>query len=130
MGSGFLIVKAYLAADALPVEGALVRVESVDEGVSGVARSRITDRDGVAGPIPLPAPPLAFSRSPSPEEQPYATYRVTVIADGYYTKRVYGVAVFDGITTVLPVNMIGDTLGMEPPEDTLNSESHENPNLE
>ena len=125
MEFGRLVVRAYLAEDALPVEGALVRVLGVDEGVSGEEHLRFTDMDGVTDAILLPAPPRELSEHPSPREAPYATYRVSVAKEGYFTKVVDGVAVFDGVTTILPVNMILKEDGATAPVDTLKTFSTE-----
>ena len=130
MGYGKLIVKAYMARDALPVEGALVRVEGIDEGVGGDHHSRFTDADGITEEIELYAPPRSYSISPGSPEQPYSQYRVTVTKPGYYPKAVRGVAIFEGITTFLPVNMVLSGPGELPPLDTLEGESYENRKLE
>lgn len=130
VGYGKLIVKAYMARDALPVEGALVRVVGIDEGVSDDYHSRFTDADGITEEIELYAPPRSYSTSHGSVEQPYSQYEVTVTKSGYYPKRVTGVAVFEGITTFLPVNMVLGDSGDSPPLDTLLSESYENENLE
>lgn len=130
VGTGKLIVKAYMARDALPVEGALVRVEGIDEGVSGEHSSRFTDSDGVTEVIELYAPPRSYSTSPGASEQPYSRYKVAVSKPGYYPKEISGVAIFEGVTTFLPVNMVLRDPGESPPLDTLGSESYENQSLE
>ena len=130
MGSGGLVVKAYMARDALPVEGALVRVVGIDEGASGQYHSRFTNGDGITDIITLPAPPAEYSRSPGAPEQPYSLFKVTVMREGYYPKEVMGVAIFDRITTFLPVNMILSEPGVPAPVETLESESYENQSLE
>lgn len=119
-----------MARDALPVEGALVRVEGIDEGAGSEHHSRLTDADGISGIISLPAPPTEYSMSPGAAERPYSTYKVSVFKDGYYPKVISGVAIFDGITTFLPVNMLLSGMGEAPPRDTLGSESYENQSLE
>lgn len=130
MASGRLVVQTYLANDAIPVTGALVRVEGEDEGYSGRWHSRFTDIDGITDAIILPTPQRGYSMAPGAPEQPYANYRVTVLKDGYYTKTVSGVAIFDGVTTLLPVNMIQKIQGQSAPEDTLDVTSYENSRLE
>jgi len=127
--TGNLNVKTFLAADALPTPGALVRVRGTDELNREVEYSRITDADGVTGLIPLPAPSISFSLSPHPSERPYALYDVSVTLAGYYSKRVRNVAIFADHTTLLPVNMIPSS-SIDPPIKTLDSTSRENPYLE
>lgn len=127
--TGNLNVKTFLAADALPTPGALVRVFGVEEENRETEYSRITDVDGATGIIPLPAPPIDYSLYPHPAEHPYALYDVTVSLAGYYPKRVRNVAVFADHTTILPVNMIPAS-SIDPPRNTLDSTSRENPYLE
>lgn len=129
MSSGRLVVYTYLAGDALPVSDALIRVEGSDEGVSEAHHSRFSNIDGIAVFEGLPAPARAYSTAPNPIEQPYSTYAVTVMKNGYYTKRIFEVAIFDGITTRLPVNMIVKNGSEREPEDTVDSTSSENPKL-
>ena len=128
-GIGALNVKTFIAHDALPVSGALIRVYGVDELNREVEYSRITDEDGITGRITLPAPDSSFSLEPGAPERPYALYDVMIMADGFYDKSVSSVAVFAGVTTLLPVNMIPITGGAIP-RDTLDTTSKENPFLE
>ena len=128
-GIGKLVVRSYLAGGALPVEDALVRIRSADEEIRGIEYSLLTNESGVTPVISLPAPAAEYSLSPKAKERPYALYDVEVIKDGYYTKNVEGVAVFDTVTTIVPVNMIL-TVGSGAPMDTLDASSPENPNLE
>ncbi len=128
-GLGALNIKTYLAQDALPIPGALVRIYGVDELNREVEYSRITDIDGATGYISLPAPDAAFSLEPGAAERPYALYDVKIVLEGFYDKAVNNVAVFSGVTTLLPVNMIPITRGTVP-RDTLDTTSKENPFLE
>ena len=54
----------------------------------------------------LPSPLRDYSLAPSPSEVPYSVYDVEVSRDGYYTKRVNGVAIFSGTDSMQPINMI------------------------
>lgn len=127
---GGLTVSAYLAKDALPVEGVLIRVRGADEENGDIALSRLTDTDGRTDVIELPAPPRELSGSPRPPEAAYAVYTVEAHKNGYYSKTVEGVAVFGGALTVLPINMIVFREGDPVPKDTLITVSYENPKLE
>ena len=130
MSVGRLAVRAYLADGALPIEGVLVRVYGTNEGESGIERSGFTDMDGIWGPTELPAPQRSYSESPHPKEQPYSTYRVTALKEGYYPKVISEVAVFEGGTTLMPINMIIYVEGEPAPLGTLDSESTEPETLE
>lgn len=127
---GGLSVSAFLAKDALPVEGVLIRVRGTDEENGDFARSRVTDVDGRTEIIELPAPERELSQTPRPAEAPYATYTVEAHKPGYYSKVIEGVAVFGGAVTVLPINMIIYREGDPTPKDTLTTVSNENPKLE
>lgn len=129
MGNGRLVVYTYLARDALPVEGVLIHVEGSDEGVADVHYSRFSNIDGIAVFDGLSAPAKSYSTSPNASEQAYSAYTVTVIKNGYYSKHISEVAVFDGVTTRLPVNMILKNGSEHAPKDTLDSISYENPKL-
>lgn len=105
---GTLAVRVYTAGGALPVEGATVRISSGGE----VLYSLPTDRDGLTERVRLPAPSTDLSLSPAPESIPYATYDVTVDAEGFERKIIHGVSVFSGIDSIQLVNLIpnsGDT---------------------
>jgi len=103
---GSLSVRAYTAGGGLPVEGALVRITGADEGNRDIAYSLITDEDGNAGTVRLPAPNIASSIAPSPAFTPYYIYDVAVEKDGFYDRVFRGVSVFPGVNSVQLVNMI------------------------
>ena len=104
--SGSLRVRAYTASEALPVEGAVVRVMGATEDNRLVSFSSITDRDGLSDLMTLPAPDLGYSLSPDPAEMPYSLYDLEISAEGYFTKRIKGMTVFSGINSIQLVNMI------------------------
>lgn len=102
---GTLMVRVFTACGGLPVPGANVRITGTNEGSADVNYSLVTGRNGLAGPVSLPAPAVSVSISPSPETEPYYTYDVEISADGYYRKIVRDLPMFSGISTSLPVNM-------------------------
>jgi hypothetical protein len=120
---GTLRIRASSASGAIPIMGAVVRITGGDEEDRMVAKSLITDNDGVTAPVRLPTPNRSYSLDPNGADTPYALYDVVVTADGYYTKRIAGVAIFSGIDAILPVNMIptSDMRGMNYPEGNLNT---------
>ena len=130
---GTMIVNTYTAGGALPVAGTVVRITGVDEDNRGIEYSVITDVDGVSEKISLPAPPRALSQIPGAREQPYAQYNVDISAPGYYSKRIFNVAVFDGAETLQRVNMIplpDNRAGITYPRDNLRVTVKENEMLE
>ena len=103
---GKLRIRSYTAGGALPVEGALVRIRGAEESNRQVAYTLITDNDGLTPEVSLPAPLSEFSLAPLPNEVPYSVYDVEISAPGYYTKKISGLTVFPGVTSVQLVNMI------------------------
>ena len=104
--SGTLIINATSAGGALPTSGTVVRILGSEEENRDVQFSIITDVDGISERIILPAPPRELSMSPGALLPSYALYNIEISAPGFYTKKIFNVAVFDGEETVQPVNMI------------------------
>ena len=129
-GFGYLSVIASVAEGAAPISGASVRVLGVDEENRDEEAFAITDIDGKAGPLRLIAPDAIYSEAPTPKEKPYAVYEVLIKKSGYYDKLFRGVAVFDGITTVIEANMIPGISGVVISGENTESNSQENPYLE
>lgn len=131
---GRLSVKATIGGGALPVKNAHVHIYGVSENNRGIEYSVITDVDGVTEWINLPAPPVALSLGPHPNESAYSLYNMDISADGYYTKRFFDIPVFDGISTVQNVSMIPKSNvyagGVDYPRDNLNVLIFENQRLE
>lgn len=105
-GRGYLRIRTSSADSALPIPDVVVRVFGTDEENYGVEYMQITDIDGLTGVFTLPAPPLSYSLSPDPAETPYATYRAEVRGSGYEAVDIDVLQIFDGISGVLPVNMV------------------------
>ena len=130
---GTLVINAYSASGALPIKDTHVRVVGAGEENRTVQYSSVTDLDGVTVPIILPAPSRELSQSPGSNEPSYAIYDVIITAPGYYTKRIYNVAVFDGERTIQRVNMIPVPMhenNVTYPRDNLNTIVKENEMLE
>ena len=103
---GSISVRALTGGGALPVEGAVVRISSAMEENSGLEYSLLTDLDGVTRPLTLKAPPLELSLSPGQSEQAYSLYNLEISADGYYTKRIFDIPVFEGVSALQVIDMI------------------------
>ena len=104
--TGYLTARVSTAGGALPIEGALVRIKGAEEVNETVNYSRITDNDGIVLRIPLPTASASLSQSPNPAESPYSLYNVEIARDGFFLKKLYNVAIFENIETILPVNLI------------------------
>ena len=131
---GNLSVRALTGGGALPVEGAVVRISGAGENNSDIEYSLITDLDGITERIDLPAPSIEFSLNPGQSEQAYSLYNVEISSEGYYTKRIFDVPLFEGISAVQLVDMVpkgkihGE--GVTYPRGNLNVIVLENENLE
>ena len=109
---GTLVVRAYTAGGALPVEGAVVRVLGADEDNRMVGFSSLTDQDGLSEKFTLPAPSVEYSLAPNPSEAPYSVYDIEISKNGYFTKRIRGLTVFAGINSIQLIDMIPGTGSM------------------
>ena len=103
---GTLSVRTYTASEALPIAGALVEISGAEESNRDLFYSVITDRDGKTENLSLPTPNRSLSLSPGALDVPYSVYDMQISAPGYYTKNVYGLTVFPGVTSLQLVNMI------------------------
>ena len=131
--TGTLIVSTSVAGGALPLANTVVRIIGTDEENKLTEYSLLTDIDGVTTRISLPAPSRTLSETPGAKEQAYALYNIEVSAPGYYTKRIFDVAVFEGVETLQSINMIPfpkNETGVTYPRNNLEATSRENERLE
>lgn len=105
-GTGYLTVRVTTASEALPLEDALVTVYGNQSDFSSVIARLVTGNDGLTPTIALLAPPRSLSEEPNSVRIPYATYNISVNKDGYSPIEMYGVPIFDGITSVQPADLI------------------------
>ena len=131
--SGRLTIRTYTASGALPVPSVVIKVQGVDENNRYITYSILTDMDGISIINSLPAPDKALSLSPNAHALPYAVYDVEASAEGFYNKKLSGVAMFSGENAVLPIKMIPISLdngGATYPRGTLDARVYENSLLE
>ncbi len=105
-GIGQLQARIFTASDALPIENATVKIKGAGENYRDIQYSLLTDVDGITKVVTLPTPSKNFSLSPSAAEFPYAVYDVEIAKEGYYTKRIHDVPIFDSIKAILPIEML------------------------
>ncbi len=122
--SGTVTVKTVSAGGAIPVPMSNVRIRGQGSESSDVVLSVFTDINGLSMRIPLPAPSAYLSEAPYPASEPYGLYDISVVKDGYYTKKYKNVAVFDGQDTFLTVEMIPRDIHGDAsyPKDVLNTD--------
>ena len=104
-GTGYLVIRASAATGAIPLEGAVVTVRGNQPNFSSVIVKLTTGRGGMTPKISLAAPPRGNSISPG-MPNPFATYNVDVNLEGYFPTSAQQVPIFDGITSLQPVNLI------------------------
>jgi hypothetical protein len=104
MGTGFIRIEASSANNALPVSNALVIITQFIDGAERIVRIVETDADGRTELIELSAP-LENGTELSPVS-PSSSYNAIIFLDGYYEVQNKNIAVFSGITSLQPVNLI------------------------
>ena len=104
--NGTLSVRAFTAGGSLPVSGAAVRIFGAEDENRDVAYLLLTDEDGVTEHIVLPTPPRDLSSDPDSPATPFSIYNIEVEKDGYFTKKIYNVPVFEGVNSEQPIAMI------------------------
>ncbi|MBR0302963.1 MAG: hypothetical protein IJQ80_03850 [Clostridia bacterium] len=102
---GYLRVRVTSGGLAYPVEGAVVLIKGGTPEDSGVMWSGRTDSSGLTGEAALPAKDAELSESPG-NDDPFMTYSVEIIKEGYYRSLVNEVRLFEGISATLPVNLV------------------------
>ena len=88
------------------MKGADVTVSRETDAGNTVLFRFKTDQSGRIPAVTLDTSDVSNSLSPSPDGAPYALYTVTVSKEGYYPRVSLNIRIFDGITTVQPINMI------------------------
>ena len=101
---GFLIAEVRTANGAIPIEGARVHIYPFDDE-KDVIYSLRTDSSGMTEKVALDTKSKALSMVPG-NEQPFAIYNITATAEGYYSSDKARVPIFEGVTSILPFNLI------------------------
>ena len=130
---GTMRIRTYTASGALPVDGALVKIYGTGDYNKDTVYSLLTDEDGITRGISLPAPPKLYSSSPGAKEIPYSVYNVEITKNGFYPKRIDNVPIFNGISAILPIEMIPLSYaddGSVINQNNLNSTIYENEHLQ
>lgn len=106
---GFLVVEAKTANGALPVEGAKVSVYEYAQGENdnsgALLYSVLTDQDGTTPKLALDAKSKELSMTPG-NKNPFTVYNIIVEKEGYYNNSYINAPIFQGITSVQPVELI------------------------
>ncbi|MBR6563415.1 MAG: peptidoglycan-binding protein [Clostridia bacterium] len=116
MPFGNLVFTLRTAVGALPVNNGSVTV--TDSLGSTVFYEFLTAAsDGLSRTVSLEAPSRALSLESDEPLLPYSLYDVSVRADGWYRMQIIGVQLFEGSTTLLPVELVPLPAGISSPDD-------------
>jgi hypothetical protein len=101
--TGYLRIHAYESYAQLPLQDVAVTVTASDGTAIAMA---LTDRNGAAGPIPVPVPDLKESLSPDPPERPYTAVNIYAHKRGYERIEAENLQLFADTTTLQPLEMV------------------------
>ncbi|MBQ2686708.1 MAG: hypothetical protein IJF55_03125 [Clostridia bacterium] len=103
---GYIIVSARGALGAIPLEG--VAVDFYKDGIR--VASSVTSENGFSEKISVDTPPRENSLTPS-VPLPYALIDIRASKEGYYSAIYKNAAIFSGVTSVQPIDMIPLPIG-------------------
>lgn len=104
-GFGTLIVQTVTADGTLPVAGARVVISRMIDGEKTLQGYDVTDISGRTRVFTLPAPSASLSQTPG-NLHPYASYIITVQAEGFGTAEFRNVPIFTGIQSIQEVVLL------------------------
>ena len=113
---GTLVFQVSGEGGAFPIEGAEIRLtKPLGDGLT-LSVSLTTDESGKTLPLSLPAPAKSLSQSPNNGGGVvFASYEAEVSAPNHVPAKIIGLPVFDGVTTLQPVQLSPDFgRGQEP----------------
>ena len=102
--AGTLKISVVSALDQSPVANATVVISYTGDPESPI-ETLTTDISGQTQTVELPAPPLSWSLTPEPVNQPYAEYNIQVTAQGYEPVLVTGSEIFADQLSLQPIRM-------------------------
>lgn len=106
---GFLEVAVKTANGALPIAEAKVNVyEYSQEGAASKGKllySVLTDEDGHTPRLALDAKSKELSMTPD-SKNPFTVYNIGVEREGFYNNQYINAPIFQGITSIQPVELI------------------------
>ena len=108
---GFLEVYVKTASGAFPIENAQVTIyeyqadDKNNPSKGNLVYSLLTDENGRTPKVALRTKNKALSTSPG-NENPYSVYQVGVSREGFYNNKYINVPIFQGVTSLQPVELI------------------------
>ncbi|MDE5818999.1 MAG: LysM peptidoglycan-binding domain-containing protein [Lachnospiraceae bacterium] len=103
MATGYLIIQARAAHDALPLKG--VQIWIMDDQERRVYHV-ITDESGETAKIALETLDRSLSLDPTFTGTPFISYDVLALADGFNTVHIVGIPILDGETAIQPIEFV------------------------
>ncbi len=101
--TGSLFIRATSSLGYIPIKQANITIT-----LSGNPDSKVevttTDESGLSPTLSLPAPNFELSQEPG-EEQPYASYDISVSAPGYEPVMIEGTEILPDVTAIQPVTL-------------------------
>ncbi len=104
---GTLIFQVTGGQGAFPVAGANIVITKALDDRHSLSITITTDESGKTDPLSLPAPSRERSQSPG-NGIAFAAYQALVSAPNYVSEEIRDLPIFDGITTIQPVNLRPD----------------------
>lgn len=112
--SGFLRLRVSTAQQAIPIYNAVVKIYLDLDGTKYEIASEQTDASGLTVPIALHTPEKRLSLDPK-NVRPYADYDIVVTHPEFRDASIFGIPIFDGITTTQNVEMQPANIGLQQP---------------
>ena len=103
MATGYLIIQARTAHEALPLKG--IQIWIMDEYEKNTYHVT-TDESGETEKIALETLERSLSLDPDFSGAPFISYNVFALAEGFNSIHVVGIPIFDGETAILPLAFV------------------------
>ena len=107
---GFLVFTVRTANGAIPIKNALVNIYENKKDSGAMSNGYLlytlrTNELGQTEKIALPTKSSALSTSPG-NERPFLSYNVFASSEGYFDSDVINIPIFQGITSIQPINLL------------------------
>lgn len=112
-GGGGLSFMVSTASEALPVEGASVKVSTRIDSAPHEMFGAVTNESGETEARTLPAPSSSLSQDEDNDVQPFALYDAEVSKDGFSRVILRDIPVFDGVRSIQRVALIPESPNAE-----------------
>lgn len=101
--TGYIELNAYTSRAKIPLENVAVAITAADGTAIAL---RLTDRNGLIVPIPIPVPDVSAGQTPDSGVRPYTPVNLYARLEGYEQRENEGLQVFPGTVTRLELEMI------------------------